>query len=99
MRAHQIMTRPVSTVTPQTTIVDAATTMLQRHISGLPVVDPTGKLLGIVSEGDFIRRGELGTQRTRGRFLAFLLGPGLAATDFVHEHGRKVAEVMTPEPF
>jgi CBS domain-containing protein len=99
MRAHQIMTRPVITVTPQTTIVDAATTMLQRHISGLPVVDPTGKLVGIVSEGDFVRRGELGAQRKRGRFLAFLLGPGRAATDFVHEHGRKVAEVMTPEPF
>lgn len=99
MRAHQIMTRPVVTVTPETTIVEAANIMLQRHISGLPVVDAAGKLVGIVPEGDFIRRGELGTQRKRGRFLAFLLGPGQAATDFVHEHGRKVAEVMTPEPF
>lgn len=99
MRAHQIMTRPVITVTPETTIVEAATTMLNRHISGLPVVDAAGKLVGIVSEGDFIRRGELGTRRKRGRFLAFLLGPGQVATDFVHEHGRKVAEVMTPEPF
>ena len=98
MRAHQIMTRPVITVAPETTIAEAATTMLQRHVSGLPVVDAAGKLVGIVSEGDFIRRGELGTQRKRGRFLAFLLGPGRAATDFVHEHGRKVAEVMTPEP-
>ena len=98
MRAHQIMTRPVITVTPETTIVEAATAMLQRHISGLPVVDAAGKLVGIVSEGDFIRRSELGTQRKRGRFLAFILGPGRAATDFVHEHGRKVAEVMTPDP-
>ena len=98
MRAHQIMTRPVTTVTPDTTIVEAANTMLQRHVSGLPVVDAAGKLVGIVSEGDFIRRGELGTQRKRGRFLAFILGPGQAATDFVREHGRKVAEVMTPEP-
>lgn len=98
MRAHQIMTRPVITVTPETTIVDAANTMLQKHVSGLPVVDATGKLVGIVSEGDFIRRSEIGTQRKRGRFLKFILGPGKAATDFVHEHGRKVAEVMTPEP-
>ena len=98
MRAHQIMTRPVITVTPETTIAEAAATMLRRHISGLPVVDAAGKLVGIVSEGDFIRRSELGTQRKRGRFLAFILGPGQAATDFVHEHGRKVAEVMTPEP-
>jgi CBS domain-containing protein len=98
MRAHQIMTRPVITVTPETTIVEAANTMLQKHVSGLPVTDATGKLVGIVSEGDFIRRGEIGTQRRRGRFLKFILGPGRAATDFVHEHGCKVAEIMTPQP-
>jgi len=98
MRAHQIMTRPVITVTPETTIVEAANTMLQRHVSGLPVTDTAGKLVGIVSEGDFIRRSEIGTQRQRGRFLKFILGPGKAASDFVHEHGRKVAEIMTPEP-
>jgi CBS domain-containing protein len=54
MRAHQIMTRPVITVTPETTIVEAANTMLQKHVSGLPVVDAAGKLVGIVSEGDFM---------------------------------------------
>jgi CBS domain-containing protein len=97
MRAHQIMTRPVITVTPETTIVEAANTMLQKHVSGLPVIDAAGNFVGIVSEGDFIRRGEIGTQRKRGRFLKFILGPGQAATDFVHEHGRKVAEIMTPQ--
>jgi CBS domain-containing protein len=99
MRAHQIMTRPVITVTPETTIVEAANTMLQKHVSGLPVVDAAGKLVGIISEGDFIRRSEIGTQRKRGRFLKFILGPGKEATDFVHEHGHKVGEIMTPEPF
>jgi CBS domain-containing protein len=98
MRAHQIMTRPVITVTPETTVVEAANTMLQRHVSGLPVIDPDGKLVGIISEGDFIRRSEIGTQRKRGRFLRFILGPGQAATDFVQEHGRKVAEIMTTTP-
>lgn len=98
MRAHQIMTRPVISVTPETTIVDAANTMLQKHVSGLPVVDAAGKLVGIISEGDFIRRSEIGTQRKRGRFLKFILGPGQQAADFVHEHGRKIAEIMTPEP-
>jgi CBS domain-containing protein len=98
MRAHQIMTRSVITVTPETTIVDAANTMLRRHVSGLPVVDAAGKLVGIVSEGDFIRRSEIGTQRRRGRWLRFMVGPGKSATDFVHEHGRKVADIMTPEP-
>jgi CBS domain-containing protein len=98
MRAHQIMTRPVITVTPETTIAEAANIMLRHHVSGLPVIDAAGKLLGIVSEGDFIRRSEIGTQRKRGRWLKFILGPGKSATDFVHEHGHKVAEIMTPEP-
>ena len=98
MRAHQIMTRSVVTVTPESSILDAANLMLQRHVSGLPVVDAGGKLVGIVSEGDFIRRSEIGTQRKRGRWLRFILGAGKAATDFVHEHGRKVSEVMTREP-
>jgi CBS domain-containing protein len=64
---------------------------------GLPVVK-AGKLVGIVSEGDFIRRSEIGTERKRGRFLKFILGLGKEATDFVHEHGRKVAEIMTESP-
>jgi CBS domain-containing protein len=98
MRAHQIMTRPVIAITPETTVLDAANTMLQRRVSGLPVVDATGNLVGIVSEGDFIRRSEIGTQRKRGWLLKFILGPGQAATDFVHDHGRKIAEIMTPEP-
>jgi len=98
MRAHQIMTRPVIAVTPETTIVEAANIMLQKHVSGLPVVDATGKLVGIVSEGDFIRRSEIGTQRKRGRWLRFILGPGRSASDFVHEHGRKISEVMTRSP-
>jgi CBS domain-containing protein len=98
MRAHQIMTRPVITVTPDTTIVQAANIMLRKHVSGLPVVDAAGKLVGIISEGDFIRRSEIGTQRKRGQFLRFILGSGKEASDFVHEHGRKVAEIMTREP-
>ena len=98
MRAHQIMSRPVITVTPDTTIVEAANTMLQKHISGLPVVDGTGKLVGMLSEGDFVRRSEIGTQRKRSRFLRFILGPGKAASDFVREHGSKVSEIMTTEP-
>lgn len=98
MRAHQVMNRRVITVTPDTSIVDAANIMLRQHISGLPVVDAAGKLVGIVSEGDFLRRGEIGTQKKRGRWLSFLVGPGRSAADFVHAQGRKVGEVMTHEP-
>jgi CBS domain-containing protein len=95
MRAHQIMTRSVISVAPHTSIVEAANIMLKRHVSGLTVVDDAGKLVGVVSEGDFVRRSEIGTGRKRGRWLRFILGPGASASDFVHEHGRKVSEVMT----
>src|SRR3954467_5205899 len=98
MRAHQIMTRPVISVTPDTSIVEAANIMLKRHVSGLTVVDNAGKLAGGVSEGDFIPRSEIGTGRKRGRWLRFILGSGKSASDFVHEHGRKVSEVMTRSP-
>jgi CBS domain-containing protein len=98
MRAHQIMTRQVITIAADAPVVDAANVMLNKRISGLPVVDQAGKLVGIVSQGDFIRRAEIGTQRKRGRWLEFFVGPGRAASDFVHERGRKVGEIMTSEP-
>jgi CBS domain-containing protein len=96
MRVHQIMTRKVTTVKGDTPIAEAANLMLHHHISGLPVVGNAGKLVGIVSEGDFIRRSEIGTEKKRGRWLKILLGPGRSASEFVHEHGRKVEEIMTP---
>ena len=98
MRAHQIMTRKVITVKADTSAPDAANLMLQHHISGLPVVDGTGRLIGMVSEGDFVRRSEIGTQRPRIRWLEFLMGAaGKVAQDYVREHGRKVGEMMTED--
>ena len=70
MRAHQVMNRQVVTVTPETSIVDAADIMLRQRISGLPVIDGAGRLVGVVSEGDFIRRAEIGAEKTRGGWLA-----------------------------
>jgi len=98
MRVNQIMTPEVITVGADTTILEAANTMLRHHIGALPVVDAAGRLIGIISEGDFIRRAEIGTQHKRGRWLAFLAGADRIATDFAHERGRKVGEVMTPDP-
>src|SRR3569832_1763447 len=98
MRAHQIMTRSVISVTPDTSIVEAANIMLKRHVSGLTVVDDTGKLVGVVSEGDFIRRSEIGTGRKRGRWLRFILGPGKSASDFFLLHGLKFAFFMIFSP-
>src|ERR1700739_410953 len=98
MRAHQIMTRKVVSVTPEQTVLQAANLMLRNHVSGLPVVDKAGAVVGIVSEGDFLRRSEIGTPHKRGRLLTFFLGYAGAAEDYVRDHGRKVSEIMTPSP-
>ncbi|MDB5620743.1 CBS domain-containing protein [Tardiphaga sp.] len=98
MRAHQIMTRNLITVTPGTSFQAAASIMLENHISGLPVIDTPGELVGIVSEADFLRRSEIGTQRRRSRWLQFFTSPGRLADDFVAEQGRTVEDIMTRNP-
>jgi CBS domain-containing protein len=95
MRAHDIMTRPVVTITTETSVAEAARLMLERRISGLPVVDKAGAVVGLVTEGDLLRRAETGTDRQRSPWLALLLGPGHLANAYVHEHGRQCGEVMT----
>jgi CBS domain-containing protein len=97
MLAGDVMTTPVISVTPATRTRDAIELMLTHHLSGLPVVDEAGKLVGILSEGDFVRRSELGTEKHRSRFIAFILGPGRAAHDYTKSHARFVRGVMTEE--
>jgi CBS domain-containing protein len=98
MLAQQIMSRHVVTVGVDASVADAIAIMLGHHVSGLPVVDPAGRLVGIVSEGDFIRRAEIDTERRRGRWLNFFTGANRLALDFARSHGRRVGEVMTPNP-
>ncbi len=98
MKAKDVMTSPVISVEPDESIWQAVRTMLQRHISGLPVIDKQGRLVGIVSEGDFLRRAETGTQRRRARWLEFLIGPGRLADEYTRSHGRKIGDIMTPDP-
>ena len=98
MKASDVMTPRVLSIETDAPIMRAVRLMLQNRISGLPVVGPKGELVGMVTEGDFIRRGEIGTQRHRNRWLEFLIGPGRLADEYVHARGRKVEEVMTREP-
>jgi CBS domain-containing protein len=98
MQAYHIMTPSPVTVRPETSIADAAALMLSERISGLPVVDASGQLVGIVSEGDFLRRTEIGTRRRRSTWLSFLTSSGKLASEFVREAGQSVADVMTPNP-
>ena len=97
MKAEDVMTRDVIAVAPDATVLQAARLMLQHHISGLPVVDKSGKLFGVLSEGDFLRRRETRTEHKRSRWLEFLMGPGRIAAEYSHSHGSKVSEVMTTE--
>lgn len=97
MQAKDVMTRNVVVVNPEDTILRAIRLMLQNRISGLPVVDDAGQLVGIVTEGDFLRRTEIETTRKRGRWLEFLTGSATLADEYVHSAGRKVREVMTTE--
>ena len=97
MKAEDVMTRDVISIDPGATVLQAARLMLQHHISGLPVVDKDGKLVGVLSEGDFLRRRETRTEHKRSRWLEFLMGPGRIAAEYSHSHGSKVAEVMTTE--
>jgi len=97
MRAADVMTvQPVS-ISPDASILEAIRVMLQRRFSGLPVVDTSGALVGIVTEGDLLRRTETGTQRKRPRWIEFLIGPGRLATEYVQTSGRKVREVMSQD--
>jgi CBS domain-containing protein len=97
MKVSDVMTREVVSIAPEASVMEAVRLMLQHKISGLPVIDGAGRLQGVVTEGDFLRRVETGTERKRSRLVEFLLGPGRLATDYVHATGRKVGEVMTPD--
>jgi CBS-domain-containing membrane protein len=97
MNAADIMTQKVISVTPGTTIAEAAQLLLQHRISGLPVVDPGGAVVGMVTEGDLLRRIETGTQRRHSRWLEFLISPGRLAQEYTDANARKVGEVMTED--
>ncbi|MDE2361356.1 MAG: CBS domain-containing protein [Hyphomicrobiales bacterium] len=98
MKAAELMTSPAVTISSDAKIDDAVRLMIDRKLSGLPVVDAYGRLAGILTEGDLLRRAELGTQRKRPRWLEFLFGPGVEALDYVHAHGRRVSEIMSDNP-
>jgi CBS domain-containing protein len=98
MQAADLMTTEVVTIDEDATAQEAAALMLRHRISALPVVDRSGKLVGIVSEGDLMRRAELGTERERSWWLELLTANRDLAADYVKAHGRKVGEVMTRNP-
>ena len=95
MEAQDIMTRNVVTTTPEATVGEVATLLVERHISAVPVIDAAGKLVGIVSEGDLVRRPEIAGERRASWWLTLFSDQAERARDYVKTHGRNVAEIMT----
>lgn len=97
MKARDIMTTNVVTVKPDTKVRDVAALMLEKHISGVPVIGDDGKLVGMISEGDLLRRPELGTEKHRRRWLAFFARADEQAREFTKSHGLRARDVMTKQ--
>ena len=95
MKATDVMTTNVVTVGPETSVQQVAHILLARHISAVPVVSQNGELLGIVSEGDLMRRTETATVRRRSWWLELLTSDETSAAEFVRSHSGKVTDVMT----
>jgi CBS domain-containing protein len=96
MRVRDVMTYGVIGVPESASLGEAVETMLRSRVSALFVFDAGKAVVGVLSEGDLLRRSELGTERKRPHWLELLLGSGRVAEAYAHEHGRKVSEVMTP---
>ncbi|MCW2239369.1 CBS domain-containing protein [Azospirillum canadense] len=95
MKAVDLMTPRVITITPDASVAEAAKRMLDNRISGMPVMDTAGRVVGIISEGDLLHRVELGTERRRSWWLGLVTGGAIASEDFIKSHALKVGDVMT----
>lgn len=98
MKAADIMTTPAISVRPEITVQELAAMLLEKQISAVPVIDEDGTLLGIVSEGDLVRRVETGTDGPGSWWLDFLASPTIRQERFIKSHGRRVSDVMTRNP-
>jgi CBS domain-containing protein len=95
MKAADVMVSNVITVGVNASIGEVAAILLNNHISAAPVVDEKGELVGIVSEGDLIRRPEIGTAKRQSWWLELISNKWASATEYIKSHSRKVADVMT----
>ncbi|WP_213770520.1 CBS domain-containing protein [Bradyrhizobium sp. dw_78] len=95
MKAIDVMTREVVTVSPDVSVVDAAKLLTEYDVSALPVVDDELHVVGILSEADLMRREEIGTERQRPWWLEAMTMPDTLAKEFAASHGAKVSELMS----
>jgi len=99
MRARDVMVRAVVTASPDTKVDGLARLMINLRVSGVPVLDPDGRLVGIVEEGDLLRRAETGTERHQPRWSEPFSSNARVAAEYVKSHAGRVADIMTREVF
>ena len=95
MNTGEVMSRNPIAVPAEAGLAEALRLMFDHHVSGLPVVDGKAGLVGILTEGDLLRRSEIGTAGQRSRWLDLLTMPGRLASEYVRTHTRRVGEIMT----
>lgn len=95
MQARDVMSTPVISVTEDTSVADLARLLLRKGISGVPVLGADGRLVGIVSEGDLVRRVESGTERVPSWWLRLFGDSEDQVREYAKTHGRRVRDVMT----
>ena len=97
MNASDIMTKSVVSGNPDTTIEQAAALMMKNRVSAIPVLDQKGGIVGIVSEGDLLRRVEGARDRSRSWWLSLFSGSQSSAREFIQERGQHLKDVMTTQ--
>jgi CBS domain-containing protein len=95
MKAQDIMTRKVTTVSPDTSVRDIAALMVEKHISGVPVLTADGKIVGMVSQSDLLHRAEVGTERKRKWWFSMFADSDSLAREYAKAHGLKARDVMS----
>lgn len=95
MQAKDLMTKSVVTATPDASVSEVAKILLKRRISAVPIVDAEGKIAGIISEGDLMRRSETGTERSTSWWLELVQSPREQALDYLKSHSQHAKDVMT----
>jgi CBS domain-containing protein len=95
MRAIDVMTSKVITISQDATVREAARLLVEHGISAVPVVDAHNRVIGMVSEGDLLHRAETGTERRRPWWLEMMSSTGKLAGEYIRSHSNKVKDVMT----